>query len=269
LHCEKVALHTETKRKKVKIMRTKTVLLSALLGALSSVAVHAQNVYSINAVGYINVVLYPGFNMISCPLITSNSSIASLFPNNPPNGQQYGSGGPYYNVFIFQWNGTTMIYDQGDNTDFTSGTNGWDNNGVITMNPGQAVWFLNPNSTNMTNTFVGTVPTGTLTNTLSPGFNMVSSIVPLTGDVVTNMNLTNFNNGDINNNEYQDTVFVYSGTAQSFLSYQVQGSSFGGFGYDNQWVAPGDPQVTNVSQGFWYLNTGPTIHWVENYSVSQ
>ena len=38
-------------------MRTKTMLLSALLGGLGSVSLMAQstNVYSLNAVGYINI----------------------------------------------------------------------------------------------------------------------------------------------------------------------------------------------------------------------
>ena len=50
-------------------MRTKTMLLSALLGTLGSVSLMAQstNVYSLNAVGYINVTVQPGFNIVSCP----------------------------------------------------------------------------------------------------------------------------------------------------------------------------------------------------------
>ena len=65
-------------------MRTKTLALSALLGALGTAGALAQNVYSLNAVGYINVTLAPGYNIVTCPLIVSpTNTVANLFPNGP------------------------------------------------------------------------------------------------------------------------------------------------------------------------------------------
>jgi hypothetical protein len=64
--------HTETTVKQNKIMRTKTLALSAVLGMLGSASLVAQNnVYSINAVGYINVTMPPGYSIVTCPLIAA------------------------------------------------------------------------------------------------------------------------------------------------------------------------------------------------------
>jgi hypothetical protein len=235
-------------------MRTKTLLLTAALTALSSAALMAQtNVYSLNAVGYINVTCSPGFNMIADQLISTNNSIGSLLND---------ASGAYDGVIVYSWNGTGFTHDAGDSQ--LSGTaTGWDNNGVITMNPGQAVWFKNPNKTNMVLTFVGTVPQGTLTTTLagSGAFTMASSQVPQGGDLVTNLGLTNFNNGD--------HVFVFNNTngTGGYITYTAD--NLGGEGTGGLWDAPGDPQVA-VGQGFWYqtFKTGATVTWTRTFSVS-
>jgi hypothetical protein len=63
LKFEKVRTHTDTKRKN---MRTKTLILSGVLAALSGASLMAQ-VYSLNAVGYINVTVVGGgaFTMVT------------------------------------------------------------------------------------------------------------------------------------------------------------------------------------------------------------
>src|SRR5947207_10303632 len=48
-------------------MRTKTLLLTAALAAAGAASAMAQNVYSVNAVGYANVSVPSGFSMIACP----------------------------------------------------------------------------------------------------------------------------------------------------------------------------------------------------------
>src|SRR5271170_1350131 len=93
-------------------MRTKTMLLSALLGTLGSVSLMAQstNVYSLNAVGYITVTIPTNFSTISCPLITSpDNTLGTLFPasNTALNGLKiyiwnpgvgYGAAATYKNA---------------------------------------------------------------------------------------------------------------------------------------------------------------------------
>jgi len=118
-------------------------------------------------------------------------------------------------------------------------------------------------------TFVGTVPQGTLTNTVfvTSGFNMVSSVVPLAGDLCTNLSLTNIQPGDV--------VFTYANPPGSYTSYFVDpfGPGAGVAGsYMQEWDSP-DPQIT-VAEGFWYqANSGaptPTgAAWVQTFSVNQ
>jgi len=137
-------------------------------------------------------------------------------------------------------------------------TNGWENGGVITLNPGQAAWFQNPFTTNLTFTFVGTVPTGSLTNTIVTGFNMISSILPASGDLVTN-SLTSFTGAT-----KKDEVYVWDTvtTAYDIYNYSVA------LGWTSNGVSL-NPQIPNVGEGFWYQTANAGITWVENYSVSQ
>jgi len=241
-------------------MRTKTILLSALLGALGSVSAMAQtNVYSLNAVGYINATLEPGYTILSCPLIASpDNTIATLLNNT---NAQYQSGLKKAEVFQFTGGG----YSAEDTAGAANAPSGWQAGGVITINPGQAVFFYNPTSSNMFATFVGTVPTGSLTNTLSPGYNLVGSIVPATGDIVTN-SIMNFTNA-----QRLDYVYTFDSDINPATSAQ--------FGYSEQDVfspaaggwTTGDPTITNVYEGFFYHVNSATvpINWVENFSVSQ
>jgi hypothetical protein len=235
-------------------MRTKTLALSALLGALGTASLVAQtNVYSLNAVGYINVTLAPGFNMIACQLQTGTNTVASLLND---------ASGIYDGCVVYQWNSSTSRYaeDVGDSQG-SSYANGWDNNGTITMNPGQAMWFNNEVGSNLVVTFVGTVPQGTNTVNFVPGFNMVSSPVPFSGDVVTNMGFTNYSDNSVayvwNNPAPGHPTGVYS----EYVT-DIQG---GDEGYMSQWDTP-DPTV-NVGQGFWF-NASTPFSWVQIFSIN-
>lgn len=239
------------------------MLLSALLGALGSVSVMAQtNVYSLNAVGYINVTIPPGFSILTCPLICSpDNTLNTLLPNTNnvyggPNG-----GNPFHTqVYAFS-GGAYAVIENAEST--AANASGWSAGGLTTINPGQAVFIYNPLTTNETATFVGTVPTGSLTNTLTPGWNLVGSIVPASGDIITNsiMNLTNA--------QKQDNIYAFDPVAQVFDIYSYT-PGLGG------WTTSGnltDPKTSNVFQGFFYYNTTTfqtaNTLWVENYSVSQ
>jgi hypothetical protein len=225
-------------------MRTKTMLLSALLGTLGSVSVMAQstNVYSLNAVGYINVTVLPGFNMISCPLIAS--------PDNTINTLLTNGSGQYKKFQFWNWNPATAAYTE----DIGTGA-GWGSGGTETLNPGQAAWLYNPGSTNVTVTFVGTVPSGTNSITLySNSFNLVSSILPTSGDIVTN-SLMNFTNA-----AKKDQAWMWNASLQAYTETIATASGWPG----------GDPVQTNVGGGFWYVNNQTTNNfWTESFSVNQ
>jgi len=225
-------------------MRTKAMYLAAALTALGSAAVMAQtNVYSLNAVGYINVTLYPGFTMIADQLESGTNTINNLFPN---------TGGAFDHFQVYKWTGSGFQTDTGSHL-----LGGWQNGGVITFNPGEAAWIKNPTVNPVTNTFVGTVPQGTLTvNIAGAGaFSMISSVVPQGGDLVTNLGFTNFNN--------KDQIYVYNSSTSNYSTFNYS-TLLGGFG------AAGDPQL-QVGQGFWYHTaaTAPAIVWSRTFSVNQ
>jgi hypothetical protein len=229
-------------------MRTKTVLLSALLAGIGSVSVMAQTtVYSLNAVGYINVTLSPGFNIISCPLIVTDPSGAA--DNSISNLLGVNTNGQWKKWQIYGWNGAYI------NESGTAG--GWVAGGTQTLNPGQAAWINNPSNATYTVTFVGTVPTGAITNPINPGFNLISSVVPASGDIVTNP-IMNFTNTPTK----KDQVYTYNPLTLTYTTYSAAGNPA-------TWNATGDPVLPSVGGGFWYDNVGSTTNnWVENYSVA-
>jgi len=248
-------------------MRTKTLLLSALLGALGSVSVMAQNVYSLNAVGYINVTCPPGFNIVTCPLLASPDNTVGTVLNNA-NSNLTGS-----QVYFYTPSGGYSAPDTAKNVgpgfQNTTNPNGWSKNGTNVAAPGVGFWFLNNSANPITLTFVGTVPSGPVTNSLVSGFNLVGSVVPMSGDIASNTlsALTNYNIGDV--------VYTYDPTkppASAYTKYTTAGGIFGGHGQGGHWTAAGDPIIPQVGQGFWYQNNSSpavTVNWVENYSVGQ
>jgi len=240
------------------------MLLSALLGALGSVSVMAQssNVYSLNVVGYINVTMFPGYNIITCPLVSSpDNTIATLLNNT--NGQyQSGSGRSGEFALVYSYVNGGYITDQADAANTPSG---WLNGGTNTISPGQAVFFYNPTTTNMTATFVGTVTNGPVTNALTPGYSLVGSMVPVTGDIVTN-SISMFTNGQVTGSGRSvtaDELYTYTpGAGYSTYQYSASGWVLG--------TTPADPTLTNVYQGFFFYNPfSTTNNWVENFSVAQ
>jgi hypothetical protein len=107
----------------------------------------------------------------------------------------------------------------------------------------------------MSATFVGTVPQGSLTNTLPAGYSAVGSIVPISGDLAT---------GSIPNLD----SFAASGDYVYYFSSALQGYAptvpFYEFG---AWSS--DPTTTNVAEGFLYYNDqGSTETWVETFSIN-
>lgn len=258
-------------------MRTKTLALSTMVSALGAATslVAQTNVYSLNAVGYINVTMQPGYSIITCPLICSPDNTLNTVLNNSA-----AAGTPYANTTIYAFTGGVgyTAIETGNPASYGSG---WGNGGSdISLTPGSSVFFFNPNAIgsgiNMTATFVGTVPQGSLTNALVPGYNLVASIVPVSGDLVTN-SVTAFSGASYP----LQADFIYFFNPNSVGSAQV-GYVQDAYSYGSWFSAsPGpniganyDPTTTNVSQGFFYYNNtvgnggAQTEKWVENFTIN-
>jgi hypothetical protein len=213
-------------------MRTKTLLLSAIVGALSSASLMAQ-VYSLNAVGYINVSVPPQFSIIANQLNTTNNNISPLLDSQLLDGNHSG-------VTLFKYAGGYSSFS-------VSGTS-WSSTAVTntTINPGEAVFIYNPFTTSFNLTFVGTVLTGSLTNSLLSGFNLVSSMTPQSGPLDTALGLVP---------AVGDTAFPYAG------GYSPD--SYGGSGWSVNNAAPS----IAVGQGLFYYSAAGQ-KWIQNFSVN-
>jgi hypothetical protein len=209
-------------------MRTKTLLAAAILAAGIASSVAQSNVYSLNVVGYVNQTYNPGFQIIANPLNATNNTIANILPNAPFFSTVYKFvGGTYLpaNSYFGAWSDPSM-----------------------TLAPGEGAWLFIPAGPSYTNTYVGEVLQGSLTNTLIPGFNLVGTKVPQAGGVQTVHNVSP---------AFFDTVYRFDSSVQNYFPSES---------YFGSW-SPSEPSI-NVAQGFWYYNaSGANNNWVRNFSV--
>src|ERR1041385_7866265 len=110
-------------------MRTKTLLLTAVLTAAGAASSFAQVVYSQNAVGYVTLTLKPGFQLVANPLNNTSAN-----------------GNTVSNLFAACPDGTTVYaYDNaagkfnGNGKDFGE----WANPNA-TLSPGEGAFVLLP-----------------------------------------------------------------------------------------------------------------------------
>jgi hypothetical protein len=218
-------------------MRTTKVLLCAAALAAGVVSTKAQNVYSLNVVGYVNYTINPSFNLIANPLSATDNHL----------GQILKLPGTADGSIVLVWDTTIQDFSATSPT-YVGATQTWIPDMVL--NPGQAVFLLSFNPTPFTNTYVGNVLQGAISAPIAPAFNAISSPVPIGGDV--SVVLTGFpaNDGDI--------ATTYDTTAQDF----VNSSSYNGT--THVWV----PALNiNIGEGLFYLNTGAAGTWVRNFTV--
>jgi len=186
-------------------------------------------VYSQNAVGYVNITANPGFNMVCNPLVQTDTSLAALLPNPP----QLTS--------IFKLTPTGFIQ-----ATYDADLGGWDD-GTLTLDLGGGFFLYNPGASAFTATFVGEVAQGTLVNNIpTAGFSMRSSKVPQTGRLTADL-------GYVPNQ--LDSVYTFVGGA--FTQYTFD-NDLGGWDED--------PPIS-VGQAF-YLNASGPNNWVRVFSVN-
>jgi hypothetical protein len=210
-------------------MRTKTLLLAAVLSAAGAATSLAQ-VYSVNVVGYVNVNLTAGFNLISNPLKnTAGNQLNNILPLTDAD---VGTLVYWYSAGAFQ------------SSTYLGTAIGWTPNQAI--NPGTGI-FISVSAAK-TVTFVGEVPQGVDSNIpVTAGLSLISSPVPqaLALDAMSFPATVG------------DLVYFYRGSPKSY-----QSSTFLGTGIN--WVPAAVPAV---GEGFWAsLTTAGT--WTRNFTVN-
>jgi hypothetical protein len=83
----------------LKLMKAFLVSVTAGVLLLHGHVVRAQSVFSLNAVGYVDLPLYAGSNLVANPLNAASNTVAFLFPNLPD--------GSYF----LPWNQQTRAFD--------------------------------------------------------------------------------------------------------------------------------------------------------------
>jgi hypothetical protein len=89
--------HTVTS---INAMRTKTLLIAAVLGAAGLASASAQ-VSSVNAVGYVNKDLAAGLNLIANPLSNGGNTIGEVIPSAPSGATAFVWNGAGYDSSQF------------------------------------------------------------------------------------------------------------------------------------------------------------------------
>src|SRR5437867_2052515 len=154
-------------------MRTKTSLLIAALSA-AGVATSMAQVFSVNAVGYVNTKVPGGgkLALISNPPTAADNTIAALFAGVPDGTQ------------VYKFDDTAKTFTTAT-FDGLEGKFLPDAAAKLTVVPGEGVFVRNNSAAEIQVTFVGEVPQGTaaapLVNKLPAGLSIRSSMVPQSG----------------------------------------------------------------------------------------
>ena len=211
-----------------KKMRTKALILTAFVGALGIAGASAQ-VYSVNAVGYVNKSIPQGFSIVANPLNNGDNKVSDVFGANPGSLTVYTFGDAGFSINSFD-------------TDFEE----WDN-GDATVAPGEGFFVLNSGDAAVNITFVGEVPQGDLSNALPQGFSIRSSQVPQAGEL----------QGDLG--------FPVSGAP---TIYQFADGAYKISSYDADFEEWDSVPSVGVAEGFWVLNASAGS-WDRSFSTSE
>jgi hypothetical protein len=238
-------------------MKTKALLLTAALSAAAAATSMAQ-VYSVNAVGYVNVTLQKGFNLIANPLSNGANTLDAILP--------VGCGLPA-DTFVVSWD--SALSDVGDVSDVLpvyGPSSGWEPDGPV-MAPGKAfLLYIDagaPQDT-YTVTFVGEVMQGPLSNpvAVSGRWSALASQVPQAGKVTTDLGLTPATDDLLllwdktkNPPDFSDTIYAYFGNPPTGV-------------WSPDGTATIEPQV-GVAEGFFLLRSGAgPAAWTRTFNVN-
>lgn len=197
-------------------------------------------VYSVNAVGYVNLDLPAGFSLIANPLNNGQNKLSAVIPTAPDgttvfkfDGVGFDANAPSY-IDGFGW-------FQAPPADVNN----------YTLAPGQGVFISLPSAAKLT--FVGEVPQGTLTTPVPSGFSILASQVPQAGTLTTALGFTGADN---------DTFFKFLRAQQKYDDNTPQFFAEGGVGW-----FPAEPTL-EVGESFFLLRTSAAGTWTRTFSVN-
>jgi hypothetical protein len=217
-------------------MLRKLVGLAALV--VASTGLSNAQIFSVNAVGYINVTVKPGFNLIANQLFAQDNSIGSLFKNF--------DGGVVPGTTIYKLvdgKFLTATWDDLDNQYVPESTAA-----ELTL-PGDGVFVYLPGSREKVLTFVGEVLQGEVCTEIPSGYSIKSSAIPQTLD----FNALNFPGSP------GDKVFRFNARTASFQMFQFDE-------VENRW--PDTMPDIPVGEAVMVLRMGPAVDWCRTFFVN-
>jgi len=225
-------------------MRTKALLGLAALAVGLSTSV-AQNVYSLNVVGYVNVSLQANkFSFLSLPLANSSGdyTIGTNIKLDNGDGSQDFANLYAWDLVNQTWNSTVPLWIGG----------AWDSPSLVVSN---GTGFFIASVANSTLTFVGEVPQGNSSYNIPPGFTTLANKVPVS---------TNFPGTTVGNDF--DNIYTWN---QGLQTWDSAVWLYLGGAWDNGGVGGNsvDGPLLNPGQAFFYVNGGSAIPFTRNFTV--
>jgi hypothetical protein len=229
-------------------MRTKALLGLAALAVGLSTSV-AQNVYSLNVVGYVNVTLTANkLSFLSIPLapVDGNFNITNTIVLD--SSQNFAN--------LYRW-----INNNWDTS--VSYLDGWSKDGLnndVFITNGVAFFIASPATSTLT--FVGQVNQGAMHYSFGPGLSAVGNQVPVS---------TNFPGATIGN--AFDGIILWNPNAVPQSWNTDWGNTGGGWANGGSPTGPGGPDnvngpLINPAEGFLYQNGGTTpVAFTQNFTV--
>jgi hypothetical protein len=170
--------------------------------------------------------------MIANPLKAADSKISALIPTAPAG------------TTIYKFNAATGAYTS---SSFDDLDNAWLPDPTITLTPGEGAFI--DGSAQFTNTFVGEVSTGALTNAMSAGFQIKSSQVPQEGRIDTVLGFPAIPGA---------TIYQFNNATGNYVI-----ASFDDL--DNAWL-PAVPTI-KVGEAFW-VKLAAAANWTRTFNIN-
>lgn len=239
-------------------MRTKTLLAAAAIVAAGALSSQAQNVYSLNVVGYVNITLKPGYNLVANQLNNAASPTAEIskvltnITGLPDGGTFFGWNAAGQNFTeAANWVATPPDGPAWYNADYSAFASD-------TATRGKSYFIFNPGATDATLTLVGEVPQGASPSTIAANYNFLGDLVPASQEIITN----GFPVAD------SSTLFTFDAANQSYtealngVATPPDGPAF--YNADYSAIINFAPAV---GQGFIYFNPNASVAWNRTFTV--
>jgi hypothetical protein len=237
-------------------MRTKTLLLTAALGAVG-IATSMAQVFSENSVGYYVKDLPMGFSLIANQLNNGDNNLNTILPLSDD----------FTGAQLLKWDSANQTFFPADDF-FGSAFGGWvDANfapTATTLSPGEGAFINLPSAASLT--FVGEVPQGDLSVPISQFFSIISQPTPQALGVGSTPDVSGADDipalvGD------QILFWDNQATPQTFkAALDYFGSDFGGWVDAN--FTPVNP-TPEVGEAFFYNSAATSpVSWDRSFSVN-